>query len=148
MSPLQRAAAVALALGLALPTTGCLRLAYRRSMVDEAPDPTKLETLQAGDSLAVCLETLGAPTLIWGLGDDGAEGFAAVYASTLRGGWGLNASAPLGKSASGSLEFQTQNLDLDAVVLFFDLDWGLERWREGKLANLLPANLNEITIDD
>ena len=144
----RRAATVLLALAVALPSTGCLRVAYRRSMIDEPPTQQALDSLRSGDGLASCLEALGAPTLLWGLGDDGAQGFAAVYASSFRGGWGLNASAALTDDVSGSFEFQTEALDLDGVVLFFDAAWELERWQQGKLAKLLPGNANEITIND
>lgn len=139
---LGRAGVLALTLATVLATSSCLRAAYRRTMIDAAPPPAEVAALVPGsDDLESALEALGAPQFVWGLGPDGGEGLALVYASLLQLGWDLNASIPVSDSGSASLEVQRAQLNNESLVLFFDDDWRLERIERGNLDSILPQDL-------
>lgn len=144
-----RSARVALVLLAAAAVSSCLRVTYRRSFVDEPPARGAVDVLAVGvDGLEPTLAALGAPTSVWGLGPDGGEGLALVYAWSDRRGWSTNLSTPLADYVSASFEFQSQALTLEALVLFFDATWTLTGWRVGALAELLPGNAAEIALHD
>ncbi|MEO0650244.1 MAG: hypothetical protein AAFZ65_06165 [Planctomycetota bacterium] len=135
---------------LAATLVGCLRVGYRREAAYEQPTPEALATLGmesiespaaiAGTfGLTEALAVLGAPILILPLGDEGSEGAALGWAWSYRKRWNLNASAPLTDNASGSFEFESGRADFDALVLFFDNDWRVQKGQFGKFDTLLPG---------
>ena len=149
---MRRAAAL---LCLCAGLVGCLRVGYRREMSYAAPTPEALAALgldapgregrvapselAATFTLAEALDVLGAPILIWPLGDEGSEGAALGWAWSYRTRWNLNASVPFTRDASGSFEWESGRADFDALVLFFDNDWRVRKGEFGKLDTLLPG---------
>lgn len=141
-----------LALGAALLVLpACLRVGLRRELAYERPPQPALESLglledfaHAGSTRAVQLDEalagLGAPRYVWALGDEGSDGAALVWAWSGRRRVSLNLSLPLNDRSSSSFEFQDGRSDLEALVLFFDRGWELERWQFGRLDALLPGS--------
>jgi len=119
---------------------GCPRLGFERAHIDMPPAPTTVAALRPGqDDLTSVLALIGAPTFLWTLEEHGGNGFFAVYASSSQLRWAFRITDPFARQ-SASFDYANDALALDAVVLFFDSDWALQRVEQGLLADFRPGD--------
>lgn len=126
---------------LALLAAGCVQGEYNRITVDEPLREELVAPLRPGvDTLAQCLERLGAPHRVfeYRVGQDGTSGAALLWVWREAAGWGVDVSAGT-EEASGSFSFNLADTDLPGCVLWFGPDLVLERWQRGTLGDLLPG---------
>ncbi|MHC4847539.1 MAG: hypothetical protein ACYTEG_03705 [Planctomycetota bacterium] len=120
---------------LLLLLAGCIRLDYVRTLVDEPVPDEKFETLSPGASLQSCLDTLGAPALVWN--DPRGIWFAYIWINER--GPRVSASVPLLAFAlpgpSPSITYSHIKRRGEGVTLCFDNDLNLRFARRG-LTNL------------
>lgn len=127
-----------LAAVLVVPLAGCVGLTWNRQSRNAPLPPERLATLEAGRTdLAACLGALGAPLAVWAHRENGTDGAVLAYGWVDTVDWGVNVSIPLTRRFSGSVDYDSIDRDLDGVVLFFDHDWVLRRWRTGLLHEAL-----------
>lgn len=123
-----------LLLCLLLGPAGCIQLSYQKHWIDEPPPAAVVDSLQVGrDDLGSCLSRLGAPHYVWEYDGDGMA-LGWVYSDD--SAWGLGASYSFSDYAGVSFDFDSGNLQLPGVVLWFGADLRLLRWQRGKLAAL------------
>ena len=123
---------------LLLVASSCVQVTWERHDV-QAPVEARLEAeLEAGQAdLAACLARLGAPLLVWELGDGG---FAMAYGWDKQREYGVSLSVPVADTAgSASFNYNDVKSRLHGVVLVFDADWVLLRKERGYLKDLIPT---------
>jgi len=128
---------------LGLLATGCVTGRYGQVTINEPVDGAQLQALKPGeDTLASCLDALGAPVRVfeYRVAPDRTSGMALLWSWNQDRGWGVRASMSL-RGASVSFDYGSQNLDLPGCVLWFGPDLVLERWREGRVGDLLPERV-------
>jgi hypothetical protein len=128
---------------------GCVSFAWERESRYAPVQHATLVRLEPGRTLADCLAELGAPLWVW----EHVEGEA--QAAALAWGWfderdlGIRVSVPVSEELSASFDYDQIDQRMQGLVLFFDQDWRLTRWRSGFLRDLTrearrpPAALEE-----
>jgi hypothetical protein len=110
---------------------GCVSGQWTRARAHREVRLATLEGLAPGAELGACLDALGAPNDVWEAPDGGA---ALAWWWVDARGWGLTASVPLHDSGSASATWMQADAPGRGVVLFFDDELRLARWRLGGLA--------------
>jgi hypothetical protein len=109
----------------------CIRLDYVRTLVDEPVPDEKFEALSPGISLQSCLDTLGAPALVW----SDPRGVWCAYIWINERGPRVSASVPLLAFAlpgpSPSITYSHIKRRGEGVTLCFDGDLNLRFARRG-----------------
>jgi len=134
---------------LAMLAAGCVTGDWRAASIDEPVPSDALSALRPGvTTLGDCLAKLGAPQWVreHARHPDGSAGMVLVWTWTDRAGFGVNLSSG-SDDLPGSLEFDLDEVDLPASVLWFDRDLVLERWRTGTTGELLPRRLRPAPPD-
>lgn len=120
-------------------------IGYVRYRIDEPVHAAQLAPLQSGaTTLGDALAAVGAPTAVLEYRGDGV---VLVYAWEDRGDWSLDVSLPVSDSASASFELDLSAKDRPGAVLWFDAELRLERWRLGRLGELLGSRLRPAAAD-
>lgn len=132
------AAAAAFVAALAFLQAACVRFQYGRIRREE---PIALETLQKlrpGESdLGRCLAALGAPNFVW---EYDGDGMAIAWIWQDKDEIGFSASwSPFRYAPGASASWQLEDANLPGCVLWFRSDLVLEKWRHGKLDELVPT---------
>lgn len=122
----------ALAAALLLSCAGCV--VYSRRQHDEPLPPEAVAGLAPGAGLADCLQRLGAPARVFPHRGDGA---ALLWAWSDHDGWSIDVSVPLQDQLSASFDVDLDDTESRGCMLWFDGDLRLERWRSGRLGDLL-----------
>jgi hypothetical protein len=127
----------ALALALALLSSGCIRLEWNRDTRFAPVPPATLARLQPERSgLTECLAELGAPLWVAEHVHEGRAGAVLAFGWFDERDLGLRVSVPLYRSLSASFDYNQIDQRLRGAVFFFDADWRLLTWREGLLRDL------------
>lgn len=114
--------------------TGCLQVRYVGRQVEEPQTAAGLAGLQPGrDDLGAVLAQLGAPHFVW---EYRGDGIALGWVWQESAGWELRASYNVIRFGSASLNLEWEDSNLPGVVLWFDADLVLERWRRGVMREL------------
>jgi len=113
---------------------GCIQLTYSVQSVEGQLPAAALASLQpAVDDLGSCLRKLGAPHYVWEyLGDGVALGWVALDAS----GWSFEVGYNFERFFTTSFALDTASSNLPGVVLWFDADLRLKKWRQGRMRDL------------
>lgn len=128
----------------------CVTGSYSRERFNEPVPPERLAALAPGvDTLASCLAALGAPNRVfeYRVGPDRGSGAALLWYWRDEPGWGLTVSVPI-RQASARLTIDRLSAELPACVLWFDERLVLERWREGRIGELIPGRLRPAPVLD
>jgi len=129
----------------------CVTGNYNQVSINEPVDLELLRALEPGkDDLTSCLQKLGAPVDVqeYQVNPDRSSGMALVWFWSHQYGWGLDISAPVGDDASLSFEMDFGGIDLPGCVLWFDERLVLERWREGRVGELLATRRRPAPVLD
>jgi hypothetical protein len=117
--------------------TSCLHFSWSREARYAPIAAAELERLEAERTdLTACLAAFGAPLWVWE--QDPASGASAVLAY----GWsdardlGFRFNVPIGRVVSPYVDYHQLDRRMRGLVLFFDADWKLLRWRTGLLRDL------------
>lgn len=131
-------------LGVALVSTlsGCL--VYDRTRIDEPIPAGDFAALQAGQELGDCLRCLGAPTHVY---EYRGDGMALLWAWQDSDQWSLDVSVPLQDQLSASFDLDLGSLDAQGAMLWFGPDLRLERFRQGRLGDLLPVRTRPSVVE-
>lgn len=129
----------ALAAALALLCTSCLSLRFDRDRVHQPIDEAAIGSLEPGRAdLADVLDRLGAPTIVW----PSLNGRVVMaYAWLDQCGLGLSVSATLHRSASARVRWDSEDLEIPAIVVELDPELRLQVVRRGLLRDLVPEPL-------
>lgn len=130
---LRSALASALCVGLG---ASCVQLAWSRATLQEPLSDAKWRSATPGSSLSDCLALLGAPYFVW---EQPGGAIAIAYAWSSTSGWGFGVSAPIGRHANASFDFDALSSDTQGLALWFDSDWKLVRLQRGALRDLAEA---------
>lgn len=120
-------------------SASCVRGRYQRVLWNEPVDPAAFAALRPGeDTLATCLQALGAPVRVVEHRVDAGRrsGVALAYYWLASSSWGITVSPP--RSSGVSYRFDSTGADLPGCVLWFDEQLVLERARAGMVGALLP----------
>jgi len=101
-----------------------------------------LASLQTGASLEECLAELGAPLFTWEYRETGV---ALAWGSSSTGDHGFSLSIPLSDNASGSVNFNNINQNIEGVVLVFDEALELRWIRRGFLSDIAAESRRQST---
>ncbi len=124
--------------------SGCLT--YERTRIDEPVPEESLAVLVDGRStLGECLQALGAPTAVI---EYRGDGMALVYSWQDEDQWGLEVSVPVSDQANLNFNFDLGAADRPGAVLWFGPDLLLERWRQGRLGELLSRRVRPAALED
>ena len=86
--------------------------------------------------LGACLGRLGAPNLVW---EYRGNGLAMAYGWLDGGGWGFSVSYSFDRFApSARFSYDSDAVEGDGVVMWFDENLVLERVQRGRLRDLVP----------
>ena len=114
-----------------LALTGCIRLDYVRTLVDQPVPEEKFEALEPGSSLQACLDALGAPAFVW----SDPRGVWCAYIWINQRGPRIAASVPLVAFAlpgpSPSITYSHIKRRGEGITLCFDNDLNLRFARRG-----------------
>ena len=139
---MKRAAAALLLVAIA--PAACL--SYERTRVDEPLAAQELAQLVDGRStLGECLAALGAPTAVM---EYRGDGMALVWSWQDEDEWGFELSVPVTDQANVNFNLDLGAADRPGAVLWFGPDLVLERWRQGRLGELLPRRVRPASPDD
>lgn len=129
----------ALAACLALCLGSCLSVRYDRDRVHQPIDEVALDALRPGRAdLTDVLDRLGAPTIVW----PSLNGRVVMaYAWLDQCGFGLSVSASLQRSISARVRWDSEDLEIPAIVVELDPELRLEVVRRGLLRDLVPEPL-------
>ena len=138
-------------LGWLLPLlcAGCVTGEWRQDSRDEPFPALRVEALRPGtDTLRECLASLGAPHHVfeYAVAGDGASGMALVWISRDASGFGIDVSSGTDE-VPGSFQFDSDDVELPACVLWFDRELLLERWRIGTVGELLRSRVRPAPVD-
>jgi hypothetical protein len=139
----------ATAAAMALLATGCVNGSYSHISVDEPVPSEWLAALQLGtDTLGTCLGRLGAPHRVfeYQVGPDRTSGMALLWFWRDAAGWGVQVSAGA-KDISGSVSFDQLSTDLPGCMLWFGPDLVLQKWRAGRIGDLLKGRVRPSRAD-
>ncbi len=112
---------------------GCFSWSWTREEIELPIIEESLAQLEYGASLDECLEQLGAPLYLW---EYRKTGIALAWGSLSRRDLGLSVSVPISDQASGSINYNHIDNDIQGVVLVFDEDYRLRWIRRGFLSDL------------
>lgn len=143
--------ALALLLLCGVGAAGCVTGAYGRRSFNEPVSAERLAGLVPGrDDLGSCLRLLGAPVEVheYRVGADRSSGMALLWYWRDTVGWGLDVSAPISREARASFEFDWAGVATPGVVLWFDHELRLERYRTGNVGELLPQRRRAAPVLD
>jgi hypothetical protein len=128
-----------LSAGLALLLGSCLSVRYDRDRVHQPIDEAEVDALRPGRAdLTDVLDRLGAPTIVW----PSLNGRVVMaYAWLDQCGFGLSLSASVQRSASARVRWDSEDLEIPAIVVELDPDLRLEVVRRGLLRDLVPEPL-------
>ena len=128
-----------LAAGVVLLCTSCLSLRFDRDRVHQPIDEAAIGSLQPGHAdLADVLDTLGAPTIVW----PSLNGRVVMaYAWLDQCGLGLSVSGTLHRSAPARVRWDSEDLEIPAIVVELDPELRLQVVRRGLLRDLVPEPL-------
>ena len=133
----------ALAAAALLSCGGCV--IYQRQRVDEPVPAAALVGLAPGSTLAECLQRLGAPARVFPYRTDGA---ALLWAWSDHDGWSIRVSLPLQDQLSATFDLDLDDTVSTGCLLWFDGELRLQRWRSGRLGELLPARTRPAGVED
>ncbi|MEY2979860.1 MAG: hypothetical protein RL562_87 [Planctomycetota bacterium] len=128
-----------IAAGLALLMGSCVSLRFDRDRVNEPVDDGSLQALVPGQAhLADVLDQLGAPTIVW----PSLNGRVVMaYAWLDQCGLGISVSTALQRSLSARVRWDSEDLEIPAIVVELDPELRLEVVRRGLLRDLVPEPL-------
>jgi len=132
----------ALAVGLLSMLSGCI--VYDRTRVDEPVPAADFAALASGQELGDCLRRLGAPTHVY---EYRGDGMALLWAWQDSDQWSLDVSVPLQDQLSASFDLDVGAVDAQGAMLWFGPDLRLERFRQGRLGDLLPVRTRPSLVD-
>jgi hypothetical protein len=135
------------AVGLALLSGSCVSIRFDRDRVHEPIDEVAAEALVPGQaSLSDVLDQLGAPTIVW----PSLNGRVVMaYAWLDQCGLGLSVSTALQRSVSARVRWDSEDLEIPAIVVELDPQLRLEVVRRGLLRDLVPEPLEgNLETDD
>lgn len=116
---------------------GCIAFHWDRDTRFEVVPGAELDALQPGDSsVDDCLRLLGAPLWVWETAEDGRPGAVLAYGWYRADDRLFRVTFPLVQHAKANFDFQRVDGSLHGLVLFFDEDWALLRWRSGRLEDI------------
>lgn len=134
---------LALVAGLSLGCPSCV--GYVRFQVEEAVPEALVAGFANGQGLGDCLQRLGAPNHVYEYRVDGA---AMLWAWSDADDWSADLRVPLQEHFSASFELDVTDTEAQGLMLWFGPDLRLERWRRGRLGDLLPARVRPAAVDD
>ncbi len=106
----------------------CLSVDYARFNLYESLDGVEVEQLATRNAdLAACLDRLGAPNLVF----DADPGPVLAWLHGEFVGWVVEGSASVAGDVPLSLTYGRRDDQLEALVVFLDADWRVERVRGG-----------------
>jgi hypothetical protein len=126
-----------------LPFAGCVTGNYGHRSFNEPVSTERLEALEPGkDDLTTCLAALGAPNRVfeYQVGPDLTSGMALLWFWRDSEGFGVEVSAPV-EDASMNFQYDQTDTELPGCALWFSSDLRLERWRLGRVGDLLPGRV-------
>lgn len=134
---------LALGAGLGmLPFASCV--GYVRFQIEEPVSEQALASLAVGQELGDCLARLGAPTHVYEYRGDGA---ALLWAWSDADDWSADLRVPLQEHVSASFELDLTDTEAVGCMLWFGPDLRLERWRQGRLGELMPVRVRPAVSD-
>jgi hypothetical protein len=126
---------ILLGLLLLAPLASCVTGNFGRTQRYEVvPEGVASNWVLGATTLTECLDQLGAPIDVWAAPD--GQVLMAWYGSDDKG-WSVTISVPVGRAADLSASYADMQDGDEGVVLFFDKDFRLVRWVEGKVADLV-----------
>lgn len=132
-----RAPRLPLALLLVACAASCVRVSWISSDRQTPLPEVHVAGLEPGaTTLEEALARLGAPLFVWEA-DPRSYGLAFGWDEGLD--WGVNVSVPIAREFSASLDYEDTNLQLEGLVLFFDVHDRLLRVERGLLSDLVPV---------
>jgi hypothetical protein len=134
-----RAAIRCCLLALALQLQSCVYVYWQVEHVQEPIADGTLAKLEPGkDDLSRCLQLLGAPHFVW---EYRGEGAALAWVSSDTSSWGVGVSYSFEWFfPSASFRWDAGYANLPGVVLWFDQDLRLERWKRGRMRDLISGH--------
>jgi hypothetical protein len=114
--------------------TSCV--VYNRTRKDEPVAPDLLAVLRPGQSLDDCMRSLGAPNQCFEYRGDGV---AMLWAWSDTDALSVDVSLPLQDQVSASFDLDLADTEAQGCMLWFGPDLRLERWKQGRLGDLLPG---------
>ena len=125
-------------LALALLLQGCVNVYWEVEHVQEPITDGTLAKLEPGkDDLGRCLQVLGAPHFVWEYAGNGA---ALAWVSSDTSAWGFSVSYSIEWFAPTSFRWDQGFANLPGVVLWFGPDLVLERWKRGRMRDLISGH--------
>ncbi|MCA8966619.1 MAG: hypothetical protein H6838_09140 [Planctomycetes bacterium] len=129
---------------VATASSGCL--SYHRTRIDEPlPDAALAELVDGRTTLGQCLQVLGAPTAVL---EYRGDGMALVWSWQDEDQWGLEVSLPVSDQANVNFNLDLGAADRPGAVLWFGQDLVLERWRRGRLGELIPRRVRPASPEE
>ncbi len=117
--------------------SACVSANWTRQISETAIRPEQLERLPEDAELADCLALFGAPLFVW---EDTRGSHAIAYGWQRQRDLGMRVSLPISDAPSASFQYADAAGNAHGLVLFFDEDWRLRRWRFGFLRELTPSS--------
>lgn len=120
---------------------GCITGSWDRDATDDPIASAALAALQPGtDTLGTCLQLLGAPSRVfeYHVEPDGSSGMLLLWCASEQVAWGLEAAGGT-QDVSASVSLDQADTELTGCALWFGADLCLERWRRGRIGELLAA---------
>ena len=113
---------------------GCVQVVYRHRNVEDPVLSGDLAALKPGsDDLGSCLCRLGAPYFVW---EYHIDGMALGWVTEDTAGWSLQFSYSFERYFNAGMSFDLAGSDLPGVVLWFDGELRLVKWRRGRMRDL------------
>jgi len=117
--------------------SGCVGFHWERDTRFERVPQELCDRLHPGSSqLDECLAILGAPLWVWETAESGAPGAVLAYGWFRADDRLFRVSFPLTQHAKGNFDYKLVDGSLHGLVLFFDEQWTLQRWRRGRLEDI------------
>jgi len=118
----------------ALLLPGCIAFHWDRDTRFEVVPGAEVDALQPGEnSVDDCLRLLGAPLWVWETAEGGRPGAVLAYGWYRADDHLFRVSFPMAQHTKANFDFERVDGSLHGLVLFFDEDWMLLRWRRGRL---------------
>ena len=125
--------------------TSCLSVDWIRRMENQPiPDEVRDALPTGGIDLTEVLARLGAPTHVW---EYRVHGLVLAWAATNNRTLGGRISVPVTENQSLSFSYDDIRSRQKGLVLWFDENWELVRWREGYLRDLVGTPPPPATIE-
>ncbi|MCA8975379.1 MAG: hypothetical protein KDC98_11710 [Planctomycetes bacterium] len=127
----------------ALPLGSCT--VYMRYRVDEPVPPAALATLRPGQSaLGECLEALGAPDRAF---EYDCDGVALLWSWLDTHDWSFEVQVPVYDRVSADFQLDLSSDRRQGCLLWFGPDLVLERFRQGRIGELLPGRSRPSAVE-